>query len=127
MNDAKERREEGTLRFPGEPSGACPTYFRVNCKEAEESGDYSEAGYSLAIHLEEHLDCEEPLKALEILGKLEADDDALEWFQHYLPHCMEIIPEEGRESFMEGVNRAIDEGTLHLGPWIDVPKTDKGD
>jgi len=92
-----------------------PTYFRACTLEARSSRNgYADAGWHLAIHLDEHVEPE----ALEGLGVALASDDpeaaSLEWFAKTLPGCTALVPRRRWNSFMKGIELAVEQGRLMI-------------
>ena len=97
-----------------------PTYFRVSCLEAQKGGDggYGNPGYALASHLYELPDDTEGDEWLDqverLIGFLEAGEDevAWDWFVSRYPRAMELVPRRRKDSFIEGVQRAHEDGKV---------------
>lgn len=114
---AKKIVDEVTIKkFNGWPSQECPLYILFACDKKSEEG-YWEAGFHVTIHLTEDFDLEErlpsgfsPIDELEKCVDEKNNELILAWFDHYLPRCMELIPEAGREKFLEGFWKADEEG-----------------
>jgi hypothetical protein len=106
------------------PSAACPASFQDLCRTASTGGDggYAAAGYALAGAVAGLLD-EQAEDLHLLLEQLEAaiippggvgqcanpPDDAavLAWLDRELPGCMELIPPDGRASFLRGFYQAV--------------------
>jgi hypothetical protein len=112
--------DDGLLQEPNGP-GACPPFFVAQCHEARKGGAsaYEQAGYTLIGAIgglcPDWLDDEDQwvaaLDELEGLIGAGSDDDALSWFDRYLPRCLALVPRRWRASFLSGVHRyLIEEG-----------------
>ena len=106
------------MKFKGEPSGACPTYFRAGCYEARNRLLPLNMGYdSPAWHLAIHLYCdlvyqEEAMEELEELVALEDDRGIAQWFRYYLPRCMKLVPSKRLPTFLKGFWQAVEDGRV---------------
>jgi hypothetical protein len=92
-----------------------PTYFRACVLEARTSRNgYADAGWHLAIHLDEHVEATD----LERLGAALTSNDpegaAWRWFARNLPGCAALVPRRRWSSFMKGIELAIDQGRLAI-------------
>jgi len=97
--------------FQGEPSGACPTYFKANIAGAiwnQHNMGYSSPGWHLAIHLSEHVE-DIAMQELEKIVEKEDDKGIIRWFKYYLPRCIALVPARRREKFLEGFWQAIED------------------
>jgi hypothetical protein len=107
--------------------GPCPTYFRACCSEAARGRTkegavlgYDHPGYHLTIHLEsecpyevDEFDWQNAISELVDLIYDGADVKIVEWYMHWLPSCMALVPRRRRRKFVEGVYRAA-----HHNGWI---------
>jgi len=56
-----------------------------------------------------------PLNELEKLVSKSKDREIIQWFRHYLPSCMKLVPYRKRYTkFLEGFEQAIEEGKVNL-------------
>lgn len=101
--------------------GAVSTHFRSLCFEAANGGasGYGTAGWHLAASAgtgqPADTDAEEWERKIDALKALIANQDdeaAWEWFCHYFPKFMALIPARRREQFLYGVRRAYDEDLI---------------
>lgn len=109
--------------------GPCPTYFRAGCIEASRGRasdgtifGYDQPAYHLTIHLEnerpyqvDEIDWEDAILELIDLIDVGADVKIVEWYVHWLPRCMTLVPRRRHKKFVQGVYRAA----IRNG-WIDV-------
>jgi hypothetical protein len=99
-------------------SGACPTFFVGNVITAKCSREgYAEAGYHLAIHMREMVENEVEDHVLadldQVVGKHPEQLDRIwAWMQRVLPRCMRLVPARRKDSFLRGVERALEEGRV---------------
>jgi hypothetical protein len=122
-----------------------PSWFRCQCQ----AGDDGTAGYELAQHLgarqppamdamewqceldhltdllmpvaPEHSERARHGEAVPIVYELRDDAACLAWFDQFYPACMALIPAQGRQPFLEGVYRAVEDGGIDLGIWPGAP------
>lgn len=102
-------------KFKGESGGACPTYFKIKCREAKEGGTsgYHQAAWHLSIHLDSELDDYEiAINELEKLVDAKDDTGISEWFRYYLPRCMKLIPRRRLSTFVKGFWQAVEDGRV---------------
>ena len=121
MNEYKMENKQ-IKEFRGEPSNACPSFFRACCVEARKGGthSYREAGWHLSIHLDEQIDDPRAMDELtEIIDnelipmdEISADRVILVWFGHYLPLCMQLVPKRRRGSFVKGFWQAVEDNRV---------------
>ena len=95
-----------------------PTFFKALCAEARLGGanGYYVAAHELTRHLHsnvpDELYEEEWLAELDRLVEMilaERDDAVWEWFNHYLPKCMTLIPKRRKDRFLAGVYGFLEE------------------
>jgi len=102
--------------FKGEPSGACPSYFKWNCLDAKGGGrfSYEIPGYHLSIHLRDVLDDPEEIDLDELHELVDKGDDRsiIKWFKFYLPRCMKLVPSRRYPSFLKGFWDAEEQGRV---------------
>lgn len=105
-----------------------PRFFRGCCSAATRGGQaraYGAAAYQLCRrlgHLVPHGVGEgEWLEELEALAEVlepEAgppdDQGVWRWFEGHFPRCLALIPPDGRQPFLAGVHRAVEEEVLGL-------------
>lgn len=98
--------------FKGESSGACPSYFKLAIEEAKlDNTGYRSPGYHLSIHLTEYVED----VAMDDLGNLvdkNEDEVIIQWFNHYLPRCIALVPAGRRENFLKGFWEAIEKNEV---------------
>jgi hypothetical protein len=102
--------------FSGQPSGACPNYFRIGIWRIRTGNlEYHNQGYDdpawhLSIHLADEFEGERTeLEELGILVDKEDDDGIIAWFKHYFPRVMKLIPPRRYGSFLNGFRRAVED------------------
>ncbi len=101
--------------FKGEPSGACPNYFRIGISKIQTGNfEYHNQGYDdpawhLSIHLANEFEEGAELGELEVLVDEEDDLGIIAWFKHYLPRVMKLVPPRRYGSFLNGFRRAVEE------------------
>jgi len=93
------------------PSDELPTFFRAALLEALDAPlGYANAGYHLALHFEDLLDSDEELEAVDVMASAPDAEEAIwQWTVEKIPRCAGLVPARGRESFVKGIMRAIDE------------------
>jgi len=103
------------MKFRGEPSGACPTYFRAGCWEARTrllpfNMGYDSPAWHLSIHLYSEANYQdEAMEELEELVSREDDRGIIQWFRHYLPRCMKLVPSKRVPTFLKGFWEAMED------------------
>ena len=97
--------------FQGEPSGACPTYFKACIDEARSKRHnmgYSSPGWHLAIHLSRHVE-DIAMEELDKIVEKEDNKRIIQWFKYYLPRCIALVPARRRENFLKGFWQAVED------------------
>jgi len=99
--------------FSGEPSGACPNYFRYGCEEAKRGGkeSYANPAWHLSYHINQYMDDSE-MEELENLAEKKDNKKIIQWFKFYLPRAMVLIPSHRKESFLKGFWSAVEDGQV---------------
>lgn len=104
------------------PFRGLPAFFRACCREASIGGgnSYRVPGWHLAIHLDalESYDYEEPgefeARIVLLCSLLESGDRkaVLAWLIEEYPRCMQLVPARRRQSFLNGIFDAWEEGRI---------------
>lgn len=95
-------------------SGACPSYFKAQCRSAAQGGPgYRAAGYQLAGGLHDlspyDVSVAEWLARLDDLeNKLDSEQDVIAWFKANLPRCIALVPPRRRSAFVAGLIEGIE-------------------
>ena len=102
------------FNFTGQPSEACPTFFRIHCGQTCDPESVSDAAFELCRHLHKQFYCDLEIVAEEFSAIFcndeESDELMLKWFDHYLPRIMDLVPSDERRKFIDGVDIAIQNG-----------------
>lgn len=108
---------------PGVMHGV-PTFFKALCYEASQGGGYSyrdvgrKLASSIASFIPDDLGYDEWDEKVQELGKAltksDTWDDALEWFEHYIPKCWKLIPKRKQVHFAEGAAEFAEEEGLSI-------------
>jgi len=125
LKEAKKvlsKKEEDIMKTMTRPvHGGVPTFFRALCFTASHGGthSYKDAGYSFGMATEGEMpfgaDYDEWNKMLEeVQGYIENEDreNIWRWYREVYPQAMRLIPNRRRESFVDGILEAYNDGKL---------------
>jgi len=113
MNTESDLSATGRTR-----SCACPAFFVRNVITAKASRHgYAEAGFHLAIHMREIIEGEvDAFVVADLEDALRDHPEQLHriwsWMNRTLPCCMKLVPARRKDSFLRGVERALEEGRV---------------
>ena len=107
----------------GEPSGACPSFFKGSCNDARNQTvvqgyrfSYADPARALIRNIHSEIDDDRQLVQLEkIIDKHSVDRKAVwTWFKTYLPKCSKLIPFKSRRLFVEALIEAASDDNVDL-------------